>query len=98
VNHFVAECPENVLDVPVVYEQNQLVVGWVIVSRLDEKFVLWIWGLVKNNLWHWFMFKTNLLEILDDFLNPEVEHVYLVFVVHDRCIYHTMNEMVNSTV
>ena len=96
MNHLVAKGTKYVLDVPIVYEKNKLVVVWIIVSRLDEQFVLWIWSLIKNNPWNWLCLKSNLLEILEQLLNPIVEHVYLVFTNHDMSIYNNKKEMVNT--
>lgn len=88
MNHFVTEGAENVLDVPVVYEQNQLVLRWFVVSSLYEKFIVRIGSLVKGDFGKGVYLKPNLPEILDDFLNPVVQHVYLCFIVHDDVIYH----------
>ena len=77
VNHLVAECAQDVLDVPIVYEQNQFVLVWIIVSCLDEQFILRVWSLVKYDSWNWLGLETNLLELLEQMLNPIVEHVYL---------------------
>ena len=87
MHHFVAECAQYVLDVPMVYEQNQLVVAWIIVARLDEQVILPVGGLVKNHVRNWVCLNSTFLEILQDLLNPEVQHIFLSFQIHDISIY-----------
>ena len=87
MHHFVAECSQYVLDVPMVYEQNQLIVAWIIVACLDEQVILPVGGLVKNHVRNWVCLNSTFLEILQDLLNPEVQNIFLRFQIHDISIY-----------
>lgn len=84
MNHLVAEGPEDVLDVSVVHEQHNLVVVGVVVSSLDEQFVLWVWRLVQCDFGQRVYVELLVSEVLHNLLNPIVDHVYLRFVGHGK--------------